>query len=80
MSVVGARFARQCRDALDELMLLAPWIVLLSSPNSSATFRSRRDPDTARTGSTEANCCRRSTTARSSAAPEETAWLDELRR
>ena len=31
-------FARQCRDALDELMFLAPWTPLLSSPNRLRDF------------------------------------------
>ena len=74
-------FVRQCRDALDEIMLLAPWTPLLSSQNRPPDFHGIDGIPTLRQLSTlgvellpdiEHRLGMKMT-------PEENAWLDELR-
>ena len=74
-------FVRQCRDALDEIMFLAPWTLLLSSENRLQDFHGIDQIPTLRQLSNiqvellpeiEHRLALKVT-------PEEKAWLDELR-
>ena len=75
-------FARQCRDALDELTFLAPWTGLLSSPNSFGDFPDLDEiPTLHELAALELKhhpaIARRLSSAATSA---EITWLDELQR
>ena len=74
-------FARQCRDALDELTVLAPWTELLSSQNGPDEFSDLDEIPTLRELATLAAKLRPAIEQQhsSTASPEERAWLDELK-
>ncbi len=74
-------FVRQCRDALDEIMFLAPWTPLLSSQQRLRDFHDIDGVPTLRQLSNLAVDLLPEIEhrLRPKATPEEKAWLDELR-
>jgi len=74
-------FVRECRDALDEIMFLAPWTPLLSSRNRPRDFRDIDAIPTLRQLSDfEAELLPEIERRHAlEATPEEKAWLEELR-
>ncbi len=75
-------FAGQCRDVLDELTFLAPWTEIFSSRNSLGDFPDLDEIPTLRELTTLEAKLSPTIVHRldSSATPEESAWLGELRR
>jgi cellobiose phosphorylase len=75
-------FARQCQDALDELMFLAPWTSLLTCPGRLSDFRGLDEIPTLRElAGFEAELLPGiEDRLGSEATPEENEWLGELRR
>ncbi len=74
-------FARQCRDALDEILFLAPWTPLLASPNRPRDFHDiDAIPTLRRLSNLEAELLPELDHRLAlNVTPGEKAWLDELR-